>query len=150
MKRLAKNFADYLIEEGLVRDPYTEGDEPVIFLEINAPSPDDLTGTAETDITVTFQTSGGSGTRPYQGFLDRRGIDVTFRCKRQKEKDVVDLSNAIDYLIDDKRAWIMGDIRVEISQLARPLTFIPIELEDQGGVYQAEYRFLIRKSELQG
>ena len=149
MKRLAKNFAEYLIDQGLVRTPYTEGTEPVVFVEINSPSPDDLKDIAETDITVTLQTSGGMPTRPYQGFLDRRGVDVTLRCKKQKEKDLIDLANAIDYLIDDKRAWQMGDIRVEISQLSRPLTFIPVELDDQGSVYQAEYRFLIRKSELQ-
>jgi hypothetical protein len=150
LNRITKNFADYLIDEGLVRTPYTEGTEPVIFVEVNAPSPDDLTDVATTDITVTLQTSGGAGTRPYQGFLDRRGVDVTFRCKKQKEKDLIDLVNQIDYLIDDKRSWTMGDIRVEISQIARPLTYIPFDLEDQGSVYQAEYRFLIRKVELQG
>lgn len=148
MKRLSKNLADWLIDEGLARTPYTEGTEPVIFLEVNAPSPDDLTGLAETDITLTLRTVGGAGTEPYQGFLDRRTIEITYRCKKQKEKDVVDLSNEIDFALDDKRAWTMNDLRVEIAQLWRPLTAIPVVLEDQGSVFQSEYRFLTRKSEL--
>lgn len=150
MNRLTKNLSDYLIDEGILRTPAVSGSEPVVFLEVNAPAPEDLKGTAETDITVTLQTNSGFGTRPYEGFLDRRGVNFTYRCKKQKEREIIDLANTIDFMIDDKRAWIMGDIRVEISQLWRPLTFIPVDLEEQGGVYQCEYRFLIRKSELQG
>jgi hypothetical protein len=160
MNRLTKNLADWLIEEELVRTPYTDpvytldedGNEstlPVIFVETDAPSPDDLKNIGDVDITLTLQSSGGRSTLPYQGFLDRRSVDLLFRCKPQKEKKIIDLANKIDYRMDDARAWQMNNIRVEISQLTRPLDYISVKLEDQGSLYYCQYQFLIRKSELQ-
>jgi len=151
MKRLNKNLADYLLDEDLVRLPYNAGDEPVIFVEPTdgAPAPDDLDDTAATDITLTLTTSGGVGTPPYEGFLNRRLTRFTFRCKKGKEKDLIDFSNNIDAALDDKRAWIMGDLRIEIAQLYVPLQLINTTYTDQGAVYQSEYFFLFRKASLE-
>lgn len=157
MKRIGKALADYLIDEGLVRTPQDEIDFetgeslPVIFVEPTdgAPSPEDLENEAETDITLTIQSSGGFGSDPYNGFLDRRTFNLLFRCKRNKEKDLIDFSNSIDAILDDKRAWIMADLRIEIAQLYRPLQALPVSDPEQGSVFISEYFFLIRKESLQ-
>ena len=148
--RLAKEFAEWLIDEELARTPYTEGSEAVLFIDPTdgAPAPEDLSGTAATDISLTLETSGGFGTQPYQGFLDRRTITLVYRCASGKEKDLIDLSNAIDLALDDKRAWMMNNLRVEIAQIYRPLTKIPVSNTAQGSVFESEYLFLIRKESL--
>jgi hypothetical protein len=161
MKRLTKNLADFLIEEELVRTPYMDADVytdestgetytlPVIFVEVDAPSPNDLKNIGDVDITLTLQSAGGRGTLPYQGFLDRRAVDLLFRCNKQNEKKVLDLSNKIDFLMDDKRAWQMANIRVEIAQLTKPIDFVPYKLDDEGSMYYSQYQFLTRKIEFQ-
>ena len=150
MQRLGKNLADYLISEGLVRTPYTTGSEPVVFVEPTegAPAPSDLKDTAETDISLTIQSSGGFGTNPYEGFLNRRTLALTFRCKPKKEKELIDFANSIDILLDDKRSFTMGDIHIDIAQLYRPLQNVPVSNPAEGSVYIADYYFLMRKSEL--
>jgi hypothetical protein len=148
--RLGKELAEWLIEEGLARTPYNSGNEAVIFVDptAGAPAPEDLSGPAQTDLTITLETSGGFGTQPYQGFLDRRTITIVYRSAPGKEKELIDLSNAIDAQLDDKRAWLMNNLRIEIAQIYRPLTRIPVSNTDQGSVFEAEYIFLIRKESL--
>lgn len=150
MKRLGKSLADWLISEELVRDPYTAGDQAVVFVEPveGAPSPLDLKDTAACDITLTIHQSGGMGSTPYGGFLDRRSLLLVYRAKPGKEKDLIDLSNQLDGALDDKRAWTMGDLRVEIAQLLQPLQVTAVSDPEQGSFFTAEYLFLIRKSEL--
>lgn len=154
MKRLSKELANYLIDEDFVRPPTQsaiDNPNPVIFVEPNqgAISPVDLKNDAAADIVLTLQTSGGFGTNPYEGFLDRRTIILTYRCTPGKEKDLIDLSNSIDASLDDKRAFIMGDLRVEIAQIFRPLQALPTDTPEQGSVFISEYVFLIRKESLQ-
>jgi hypothetical protein len=154
MKRLTKELANYLIDEDFVRPPTEsaiDNPNPVIFVEPNqgAVSPTDLKNDAATDITLTLQTSGGFGTNPYEGFLDRRTVVLTYRCKPGKEKDLFDLSNSIDAALDDQRAFIMGDLRVEIAQIYTPLQLQPTSNPEQSSDYNSEYVFLIRKESLQ-
>jgi hypothetical protein len=154
--RLAKELADWLIDEELVRHPYTftDGTIPPIFIDPTdgAPAPEDLVGADGASVTptmtVTLQTSGGFGSTPYEGFLDRRTITIVYRCQPKKEKELVDLSNAIDRALDDKRAFQMGDLRVEIAQLYRPLIKIPLSTPAKGSVYESEYLFLVRKASM--
>lgn len=153
MKRIEKELANYLIDEDLVRTPQSTNDLglPVVFVNPTdgAVSPEDLKNEAATDIALTIQTSGGFGTEPYSGFLDRRTVNLYFRCKKGKEKDLIDLSNTIDSILDDQRAWTMGDLRVEIAQIYRPLQVLPTDKPEQGSIFVSEYFFLIRKESLQ-
>jgi hypothetical protein len=151
MLRIGKSLADHLIAEGLVRPPTTPGDEAVVFVDptSGAPAPVDLKGTAAADIAITIQTAGGFGTDPYAGFLDRTSYTIFYRCKKGKEKDLVDLATLIDAELDDKRAWMMNDLRVELSLRLRPLQMLPTDNPDQGSIYVCEYGFLVRKEHLQ-
>ena len=153
MKRLEKELANYLIDEDLVRAANSSNDSglPVIFVNPadGAISPDDLKNEAATDITLSIFSSGGFGTDPYNGFLDRRTVNFYFRCKKGKEKDLLDLSNTIDSILDDQRAWVMGDLRVEIAQIYRPVQYLPTDKPEQGSIFVSEYFFLIRKESLQ-
>lgn len=154
MKRIEKELAKCLLEEDFVRLPNTEPGEvnlPVVFVDPNEgiPSPVDLEGNAETDITVSIQPSGGTPTQPYEGFLDETTYTITYRCKPGKERETKDLSNQIDFYLDDNRAWIMGDLRVEISNRILPLQKIDIGMPEQGSIYFTEYVFLVRKEHLQ-
>lgn len=154
MKRLTKELANYLIDEGFVRPPTQsaiDNPNPVVFVEPNqgAVSPTDLKNDAATDITLSIQTSGGFGTNPYEGFLDRRTVVLNYRCKPGKEKNLIDLSNSIDAALDDQRAFIMGDLRVEIAQIYIPLQLSPTSRPEQSSDYNSEYIFLIRKESLQ-
>jgi hypothetical protein len=42
----------------------------------------------------------------------------------------------------------MGDLRVEIAQLYRPLIKIPLSTPAKGSVYESEYLFLVRKASM--
>jgi hypothetical protein len=150
MERLGKNLADFLIDEELVRPPTATGTEPVVFVDPTegAPAPGDLKGRAVSDITLTIQTDGGSASQPYFGFIDQLDLMLIYRVKPGKEKDLIDFSNSVDYILDDKRAFTMGALRVEIAQRIGPLDLLSISDKGEGNVYSSTYSFLVRKINL--
>jgi hypothetical protein len=73
---------------------------------------------------------------------------LIYRVKPGKEKDLIDFSNSVDYILDDKRAFTMGALRVEIAQRIGPLDLLSISDKGEGNVYSSTYSFLVRKINL--
>lgn len=149
MASLADEMRNFIVASGLGKKPSGSGSLPTIFVEpkAGAPAPDDLRkdGIAGT-IAVTLTNTGAFATVPHEAFLDERTIDVIIRADNAKEAD--EWSTRLAALLDDKRNYNLGAIRVSRSLRFRGFQRLPTDpsLVEQGYIFTMSFVFIIRKT----
>lgn len=138
MKLPAYELAQYFVDQGIARDSSEAGTLPTVWVEMDAPAPDDAGGTP----TITITMSGGPATSPMREWWRRLTVDVTIRAEdgltaaqigRQIELSFRDADRPAMW----RQALDLGSLQVEQVLLWRPLQRIYLgETEAaQGSVY---------------
>ena len=117
---------DYLIAQGIVRDPRVAGAAPPCWRSPRngVPAPGDGTGTEiGATVVVGLFPSTGIAREPYDASVLRTdGLDVRIRATTAPA--AIALDDSIRAALMDKRGWTMGGLQVVESRLERPLQLI--------------------------
>jgi hypothetical protein len=141
--RLLEAIRDELVTAGLVRRATVAGSLPPMWLSYRGglPGPGEGEGVGvHASLVVGLRYAGGPGTDPFMGFVETRMVDVMYRASRAP--DAEDLDRGISAVLDDRRGWIMGGLRVEESRRARALG--EVETDELGYALVTTYSFMVR------
>lgn len=140
MALLLEAMRDFLVAEGIVRDPDTEGPLPPLWLTprdgLNAPN-EGSKPSYRAPLVAGAVTAPGIPSSPKEGFLVREAIDVHFRAVQAPP--ILDLGEQFRRALDDRHRWLMGDRLIEQTQMTVPNQ--PIVQDEQGWRYRMQFLF---------
>ena len=144
---LLTELRSLLIAAGIGRDPRVAGALPPVWRQprqgIPAPGEGGGVEVGPSSVIALFM-SGGYPTAPFEGWIGRPTVDVRIRSLRAPDAEAIGLS--IKRLLDDKRYYMMGNLRVHESLLSRPLSLIVSD--DQGFDYVMAFGCVLRDAEV--
>lgn len=144
MLLLAEECRNYLVDEDLVRLPSSRGNAIPCYVEspTGAPTPAE----AEAETVVHLRGAGGLPSQPYQGeWIDQ--LDIDFHIRSTDTRAAYETGLLLSKALDDKRAFEMGDLRVEAITRTRPFDRLFGADPGQGITLVGQFRFLVRKNE---
>jgi hypothetical protein len=145
---LLDNLRQFLISQGLVRDPRDgtqQGRLPPLWIapRFGVPAPGQTEGLnpVETDANLVVAINPATDVPParYEGWL--RYNHVTFVFRGRTPPPVLSLENSIRAVLNDKRGWMLSNVPVIESLLFRGLT--PIGSDQFAFNYECEYSICI-------
>ena len=144
---LLTELRSLLIANGIGRDPRVVGALPPVWRQPRQgiPAPGEGSGVeVGASSVIALFLSGGFPSNPFEGFMGRPTVDVRIRSLKAPDAEAIGLS--IKRLLDDKRYYMMGNLRVHESLLSRPLSLIVSD--DQGFDYIMAFAFTTRDAEV--
>lgn len=143
---LLDNLRQFLINQGLVRDPRDatqQGVLPPLWIAPRhgcpAPGQTEGLGDNETDQNLVLAINDATDIPPgrYEGFLRHAHVEIVYRGRTSKP--VKALENQIRAVINDKRGWTMVNVPVNESLLFRGLQ--PLGSDSVAYNFVQEYSF---------
>lgn len=143
-----KALRDHLVDEQIVRRTREAGGLPPLWLAprngVPAPGePEDATANQlierHPDLVVGAYRATGIPSPRHEGFIDRAAVELRIRART--EGLATALHRQLRGELHDRRAWLMGGLRVEESLMFRDLQ--PIVRDRQGFTYTTEFIFEI-------
>lgn len=142
---LLDNLRQYLISNGLVRDPRVAGDKPPLWIaaRFGCPAPGQTEGLADSEVGPTLVAEIKPATdvppAPYEGWLRRNHVEFVIRARTPPP--AISFENSVRALINDRRGWTMVNVDIIESLIFRGLQ--PIGSNNLGFTYSTEYQFML-------
>jgi hypothetical protein len=142
MTNLLDHVNDYLIAQGLVRDPRVAGSAPPLWLMprdgVPAPGESPKNNAVEVgpDIVVGAFTAPGISLGRHNGFRRIKAVDFWIRVRKAPMID--DFDAALHAAFNDKRGWDMAGLYVMESLVWREVGS-PIESGPSGWTFTSQY-----------
>lgn len=142
---LLSNMRQYLINQGIVRDPRdaTNPSLPPLWIDTRhgIPAPGQTEGLRDVerspDAHLELRDATDIAPARYEGFLRNPHVEIVYRTRIPKIAK--SLENKIRAAINDKRGWMMENVPVNESLLYRGLQ--PLGSDNTGFLFSQEYQF---------
>jgi hypothetical protein len=137
---LLDHLRDFLIAEGIARDPRTPGPLPPVWRQPRNGCPAPGEGDEPevgADAVLALMTAPGVPPRRYEGALRRDGVDVWVRAAAAPTAFAIE--QRLRAVLNDRRAFDLAGLRLEECLLFRDLQLI--ESGEQGFTFTTGYLF---------
>lgn len=140
-----QELQDELVTEGIGQLPATSPTtvRASVWLQPRDGAPEPRSGE---NVTITLIPVSAVPPDPFEGFLERQVIDVVVRARKREQGETV--HRRVREILNDRREWTMGALRVEWSSLVAGMG--PVTSDETSYTTRETYEIAARAKSLLG